>query len=89
MDIRIFPPMATRPCNFCLSLQGGSVFADFKIKGLDENSAVGTLTAEEIAAARTMGDITGANYGPLKALCEQEAEKAFPGNACNIRPGFR
>jgi nucleoside-diphosphate-sugar epimerase len=65
-----------------------SVFADFKIRGLDENSAVGTLTPEEIAAAQTMQDITGANYGPLKALCEQEAEKAFPGNACNIRPGL-
>ena len=26
--------MPTRPCEFCLALQGGSVFADF---GLDEN----------------------------------------------------
>jgi hypothetical protein len=25
----IFPVMPTRPCSFCLSLQGGSVFADF------------------------------------------------------------
>lgn len=65
-----------------------SVFADFTIRGLDENSAVATLTGEEIAAARTMGDITGANYGALKALCELEAEKAFPGRACNIRPGL-
>ncbi|HLP84822.1 MAG TPA: hypothetical protein VK157_10780 [Phycisphaerales bacterium] len=24
-----FPVMPTRPCSFCLSLQGGSVFADF------------------------------------------------------------
>ena len=31
MSIRaeIFPTMPTRPCSFCLSLQGGSVFADF------------------------------------------------------------
>ena len=65
-----------------------SVYADFKMRGLDENSAVGTLTPEEIETAKTMRDITGANYGPLKALCEQEAEKAFPGNACNIRPGL-
>jgi 2'-hydroxyisoflavone reductase len=28
------------------------------------------------------------NYGPLKALCEQEAEKAMPGKVCNIRPGY-
>lgn len=28
------------------------------------------------------------NYGPLKALCEQTAEKALPGKVCNIRPGY-
>ena len=27
--IDTFPPMPSRPCSFCLSLQGGSVFADF------------------------------------------------------------
>jgi hypothetical protein len=27
--VEIFPVMPTRPCSFCLSLQGGSVFADF------------------------------------------------------------
>ena len=32
MDIEIYPPMQpTRPCRFCLSLQGGSVFADFDV----------------------------------------------------------
>jgi len=31
MSIRIFPPMATRPCRFCLSLQDDSVFADFNV----------------------------------------------------------
>ncbi len=65
-----------------------SVYGDFVQKGIDENFPVGTLTAEQIAAARTMRDITGENYGPLKALCEQEAQKAFPGAACNIRPGL-
>ncbi|MCP4606362.1 MAG: hypothetical protein GY847_38600 [Proteobacteria bacterium] len=30
--IHNFPPMLpTRPCKFCLSLQGGSVFADFDV----------------------------------------------------------
>lgn len=65
-----------------------SVYADFKERGLNEESAVGTLTDEEIAAAETMRDITGLNYGPLKALCEQAAEDAFPGHTCNIRPGL-
>lgn len=31
MKARVFPPMQTRPCDFCLSLQGDSVFADFAI----------------------------------------------------------
>ena len=65
-----------------------SVFADFTQKGLDEDSAVGVITDAEIAAARGMKDITGANYGPLKALCEQAAEAALPGRTCNIRPGL-
>jgi hypothetical protein len=29
MHIRAFPVMSTRPCKLCLSLQDGSVFADF------------------------------------------------------------
>jgi 2'-hydroxyisoflavone reductase len=28
------------------------------------------------------------NYGPLKAMCEQAAEKAMPGKVANIRPGL-
>jgi hypothetical protein len=32
MEVALFPPMLpTRPCCFCLSLQGGSVFADFDV----------------------------------------------------------
>ena len=32
MGIYNYPPMLpTRPCKFCLSLQGGSVFADFDV----------------------------------------------------------
>jgi hypothetical protein len=29
--VETYPTMPTRPCSFCLSLQGGSVFADFEI----------------------------------------------------------
>ena len=64
------------------------MYADFSQPGNNEDSPVGTLTPEEIETAREMKDITGLNYGPLKALCEQEAEKAFPGRCCNIRPGL-
>ncbi|MDX5995372.1 hypothetical protein [Ectopseudomonas alcaliphila] len=31
MDIRIFEPMSTRPCKYCLALQDDAVFADFQI----------------------------------------------------------
>jgi len=65
-----------------------SVFADFSVRGMDENSPVGTLTTEEIEAATAMQDITGANYGPLKALCEQANTRSFGSQACNIRPGL-
>ncbi|MFT5234557.1 MAG: 2'-hydroxyisoflavone reductase [Candidatus Krumholzibacteriia bacterium] len=65
-----------------------SVFADFSKKGLDEKSEVGQLTDEELSAAQTMDDISGTNYGPLKALCEQANTAIFGKNACNIRPGL-
>ena len=29
ISVEIYPVMPTRPCSFCLCLQGGSVFADF------------------------------------------------------------
>ena len=32
MEVAIYPPMLpSRPCRFCLSLQGDSVFADFDV----------------------------------------------------------
>jgi len=65
-----------------------SVYADFSQRGLNEESPVGVITPEEIAEVDSVQKITGANYGPLKALCEQEAEKAMPGRACVIRPGL-
>ncbi|MEN8006322.1 MAG: twin-arginine translocation signal domain-containing protein [Candidatus Krumholzibacteriota bacterium] len=65
-----------------------SVYADFKERGLNEKSPVGVITDEEIATALTMKDITGLNYGPLKALCEQAVSEVFGRKACNIRPGL-
>ncbi len=65
-----------------------SVYADFSQRGLHEGSAVGTVTAEEVAAVDSVRKVTGENYGPLKALCEQAAEKAMPGRTCVVRPGL-
>lgn len=59
-----------------------SVYAGFGEIGLDESAPLGTLDDP------TVEEITGESYGPLKALCEQEAEKAFPGRATIVRPGL-
>ncbi len=59
-----------------------SVFADFTQKGLNELSAVGVMEDE------TDEKITGLTYGPLKALCEQTAEREMRGRATVIRPGL-
>ena len=59
-----------------------SVYADFSTPGIDERAPVGTLADEAVE------EITEGTYGPLKALCEQAAERALPGRVLNIRPGL-
>lgn len=58
-----------------------SVYAENSRPGLDESDTLAT-----------MDDPTSENvqrfYGPLKALCEQAAEKAMPGRVTIVRPGF-
>ena len=75
-------------CRQYIFISSISVYADFSVRGIDEDSPVGNITPEQIAAAATMRDITGENYGPLKALCEQEVRSRFGRHACNIRPGL-
>jgi 2'-hydroxyisoflavone reductase len=59
-----------------------SVYADFHTLAMNESAPVGTLADE------TVEEVTGETYGPLKALCEQAAERALPGRVLNIRPGL-
>lgn len=68
-----------------------SVYADFGATHTDESAEVGTVTPEELAATKTIGDSFrggGQLYGPLKALCEQAAEAAMPGRVSNLRSGL-
>lgn len=61
-----------------------SAYADNSTPDLDETAPIATMadpSVEDMGAQMQ-------NYGPLKALCEQAAAAAFPGRACNIRPGF-
>ena len=60
-----------------------SVYADLSTPP-DESSAVGTMEDESL---EEMGD-EFQYYGPLKALCEAEVERAFPGHALIVRPGL-
>jgi 2'-hydroxyisoflavone reductase len=59
-----------------------SVYADFSQLHMDESSPVSKLDAE------TIEEVNAETYGPLKAKCEEEAEKAIPGRVLNIRPGL-
>jgi len=59
-----------------------SVYAATRQPGTDESAPVGRLQDE------TVEEITGETYGPLKALCEQAAERVMPGRVLNVRPGL-
>ncbi len=59
-----------------------SVYGGFTQTNITETAPVGTIADE------TVEEITGETYGPLKALCEQAAERAMPGRVLNIRPGL-
>lgn len=61
-----------------------SAYADNSKPGADETSAVARLADPTV---ETMG-ASGEFYGGLKALCEEAAEKAFPGRATIVRPGY-
>ncbi|MGE0359484.1 MAG: twin-arginine translocation signal domain-containing protein [Vicinamibacterales bacterium] len=61
-----------------------SVYAKNDTPGADETAAVATTMTPEVESGPEFMPL----YGPLKALSEQEAQKAFPGRATIIRPGL-
>ena len=58
-----------------------SVYADFS-RPFDEGSPVATMPDEAVE------EVTGATYGPLKALSERAVEESLPGRALIVRPGL-
>ena len=54
--------------------------------GMDEMAKMARLAAGTDVDA--IKDISEGNYGALKYLCEEAAEKAMPGRTLNIRPTF-
>ncbi len=65
-----------------------SAYADHMTPNADETAPVGKISDEEAAAVKTNREITGENYGPLKARCELAARNAFPGHSIVVRPGL-
>jgi len=59
-----------------------SVYAANDTPGMDESAAVATTDTPDVEDGPGFARL----YGPLKALSEQEAEKAFPGRTTVIRP---
>jgi 2'-hydroxyisoflavone reductase len=59
-----------------------SVYPAFTTPRMDETAPVGELTDPSV------DELTGETYGPLKALCEREVEKRFPGRAAMLRAGL-
>jgi 2'-hydroxyisoflavone reductase len=60
-----------------------SAYENFRNIGIDESYPIGKLEDE------TVEEITGATYGPLKALCEQTVQNIFGSDhALIIRPGL-
>lgn len=59
-----------------------SVFADFSIQGMNEDSPLARLQDPHTEV------IDGETYGGLKALCEQAVQQTYPGGALVLRPGY-
>jgi 2'-hydroxyisoflavone reductase len=59
-------------------------YADTAACGGDETAPAATIPNPD---AEEMGE-HDVNYGPLKALCEEAAERALPGRVTTVRPGY-
>ncbi|HIG85422.1 MAG TPA: NAD-dependent epimerase/dehydratase family protein [Planctomycetes bacterium] len=54
----------------------------------DEDSALATISQEQIEATKKIQQVTGETYGALKVLCEDAMEEVFKDNCCIVRPGL-
>jgi 2'-hydroxyisoflavone reductase len=59
-------------------------YAAHDTPGANESAALATTTTPDAE----VGAETPPLYGPMKALCEQEAQKGFPGTTTIIRPSL-
>lgn len=81
MQIAPWPPMLpTRPCRFCLSLQGDSVFADFDVDPDGRVFAV-RVSYDGYGCCRAPADIGRMNAGDSAALLAMLELDAFTDEA--------
>jgi len=59
-----------------------NAYADLSKPGIDENFPLATLDDPSVE------EVTGETYGPLKVLCEKEAERAIPDRVLVLRCGL-
>jgi 2'-hydroxyisoflavone reductase len=90
VDTSAYVPRIARDSAQLLSGAAGHYTFISSVSVYDGNGLAGTDTTSPVATIddETTEEITGTSYGPLKALCEREVTRAFPGRALVIRPGL-
>jgi 2'-hydroxyisoflavone reductase len=76
--------LAKQGCKRYIFISSISAYEESPAQGGDEDAKLATLADPTV---ETMG-AQFENYGGLKVLCEQAAQKAFPEGAAIVRPGF-
>jgi 2'-hydroxyisoflavone reductase len=91
-DTGYFPRHVKTSSEMLAKAGSGHMVYVSSISAYAKNEAIGADETAELAkmddpTVETMGD-KFQFYGPLKVLCEQAAEAAFPGKCTIVRPGY-
>jgi 2'-hydroxyisoflavone reductase len=81
-DVAASASLLARSVGLYVFISTISVYGDTSKPGIDERSPVAKTDQPDAEK------VTGANYGALKALCEEAAERSMPGKVLVIRPGL-
>jgi 2'-hydroxyisoflavone reductase len=81
--VRTTARLLAEQADFYVFVSSISVYKDWPgVSAIDESHAVGALEDPSIE------EVNGETYGPLKAFCEREVEKAFENRCAIVRPGL-
>jgi hypothetical protein len=84
VEIALHPPMLpTRPCRFCLALQGGSVFADFDVDS-DDRVFVVRISFDGYGCCHAPADVGRMNAHDSAALLGMVQAGAFDERAAPV-----